>query len=148
MTVNERIKDLLKASKHTQKELSEAIQVPRATVGTWVNGRDIPAQFIIPICGFLECSAQYLLTGQEAKKEHAPEISRNGLEMLEIFELLPEREQLLEIGRLQKTIEPMIGDLHRLRYYNAAIMDEIKRREEESKQGEKAGGQSSGERAV
>lgn len=100
MTINERLKDLLKASKHTQLELSEAIQTPKSTVNTWVKlGRDIPAQFIIPICGFLGCSAEYLLTGQETKKHPAlGDIPENGVTLLRIFLDLPQREQDALLG--------------------------------------------------
>jgi len=68
------------------------------TTGWKQRNTDPPAKYIAPICEYLGCSIEYLLTGQETKKEPVPEISENGLEFLQYFEQLTEREQLLLIG--------------------------------------------------
>ena len=108
MTINERLKQLLKEAKHTQLELSEAISVPRSTVNTWIKlGRDIPAQNVIQICGFLGCSVEYLLTGQDAKKGPVPGISEDEREMLELFQKIPYKDQQRLIGRLQQVVSPL-----------------------------------------
>ena len=54
-----------------------------------------------------DCSLEYLLTGEETKKEPVPGISENGREMLALYERLPERQQILLIGRLQEMVEPL-----------------------------------------
>ena len=77
------------------------------TTGWKQRGTDPPAKYIAQICEFLGCSPEYLLTGQEAKKEPAPGISENGREMLALYERLPERQQILLIGRLQEMVEPL-----------------------------------------
>jgi len=149
MTISERLFDIMDQKKVTAYSLCQKLGIGTSTVNNWKNrNTDPPAKYIVPICEYLNCSIEYLLTGQETEKAPVPEISRNGLEMLEIYELLPEREQVMEIGRLQAIIEPMIGDLHRLRYYNAEIMDDIKRREKEGWPDSEAGGQSSSVKAV
>lgn len=66
---------------------------------------------VIPVCEFLGCSLEYLLTGQETEKAPAPGMSENGREMLELYEKLPEREQLLLIGRLQEMTAPLLGEV-------------------------------------
>ena len=45
------------------------------------------------------------------KKAPAPGISENGREMLELYEKLPEREQILLIGRLQEMTAPLLGEV-------------------------------------
>lgn len=47
---------------------------------------------------------------EETEKAPAPGMSENGREMLELFEQLSEREQLLLIGRMQEMAAPMLGD--------------------------------------
>lgn len=46
----------------------------------------------------------------EVEKAPAPEISENGREMLDLYERLSEREQLLLLGRLQEMVAPMLGE--------------------------------------
>lgn len=112
MTVNERVSSVLKSKKATQRDLAAEIGVSTSTLNNWLKlGRDIPAQYIVPICEFLNTSPAYLLTGEETKKAPAPGISENGREMLELYEKLPEREQLLLIGRLQEMTAPLLGDV-------------------------------------
>ena len=57
----------------------------------------------------------YFLTGSdtepETKKAPAPGIAENGREMLELYEKLPEREQILLIGRLQEMTAPLLGEV-------------------------------------
>lgn len=155
MTISERLFSEMDARGVRAVDLCRELGINTSVTTGWKQrNTDPPAKYIIRICKFLGCSVEYLLTGeepaQETKKEPAREISRNGLEMLEIYELLPEREQLLEIGRLQAIIEPMIGDLHRLKYYDAEVMDDIRRQEQERKDkaGRGPGGVSSGGKAV
>lgn len=112
MTVNERVSSVLKSKKATQRDLAAEIGVSTSTLNNWLKlGRDIPAQYIVPICEFLNTSPAYLLTGEETKKVPAPGISENGREMLELYEKLPEREQLLLIGRLQEMTAPLLGEV-------------------------------------
>ena len=74
---------------------------------------EIDARHIIPICKFLGCSVNFLLTGEKEKKAPAIEISENGCEMLELYELLPERDQLLLLGRLQEMTAPLLSSKER-----------------------------------
>lgn len=76
----------------------------------------------------LECSVDYLLgrtsemltpgadqtpppVQEEADSpEDVPGLSSNAAEMLELFELLPPREQVLFIGRLQEAVTRTVGE--------------------------------------
>lgn len=46
----------------------------------------------------------------EIEKAPIPDMSENGREMLELYQRLSEREQLLLLGRLQEMVSPMLGD--------------------------------------
>ena len=52
----------------------------------------------------------FLLTGSETEKAPVPGISENGREMLALYEKLPEREQVLLLGRLQEMTAPLLGE--------------------------------------
>lgn len=76
----------------------------------------------------LECSVDYLLgrtsemltpgadqtpppvQEEEDSPGDAPRLSSNAAEMLELFELLPPREQVLFIGRLQEAVARTVGE--------------------------------------
>ena len=66
--ITNRIKDLLKNNKSlSQKELATYLQKAPSTISQWLTqNRDIPAECIIPICEYLDCSINWLLTGTEA----------------------------------------------------------------------------------
>ncbi|MGM9310799.1 hypothetical protein [Flavonifractor plautii] len=99
----------------TAYALSKFIGVNTTTTTNWKNrGTDPPAKYIAPICEFLGCSVSYFLTGSdtepETKRAPALEISENGREMLALYEKLPEREQVLLLGRLQEMTAPLLGE--------------------------------------
>lgn len=110
MTISERLFEELEVRGLSAYGLSKALGI-RATVASNWKQRDTdpPAKYIIPICEYLGCSIEYLLTGKEPEKAPALEISENGREMLALYERLPEREQLLLLGRLQEMTAPLLG---------------------------------------
>lgn len=72
MTINEKIVQGLTFSGKTQKELAESIKVSKSTLNNWLKlGRDIPAQYIVPICEFIGTSVDYMLYG-EGDAPHSP----------------------------------------------------------------------------
>lgn len=78
------------------------------TTGWKQRNTDPPSKYIAPICEYLGCSVEYLLTGQgvqDTKKEPTQEMSLDELEMLELFRALPYKEQQRAIGRLQTLVE-------------------------------------------
>ena len=66
MLIGERLQTELTNKGLKQKELALAISVPTSTINNWIKkSRDIPSQYIIPICEFLKISVPYFLTGKE-----------------------------------------------------------------------------------
>lgn len=117
MTISERLFDEISRRNLTAYGLCKALGINPTTTTNWrQRNTDPPAKYILPICEFLGCSVEYLLTGEDAgapvviKKEPAPGISENGREMLALYEKLSERDQLLLLGRLQEMASPMLGD--------------------------------------
>lgn len=109
MTICERMFALMDERNLSAYGLCQALGVVTSTTTTWKQrNTDPPAKHIYRICEYLGCSVEYLLTGQETKKDPSPDISENGREMLELFERLPDREQVLLIGRLQEMVSPML----------------------------------------
>ncbi len=104
MTISERLFSELERRNLTAYALCQTLGINTTTTTNWKQrGTDPPAKFLIPICEFLGCSLEYLLTGQEVnlKREPAPEISPNEREMLSYFGQLSERDQLLLIGEVR-----------------------------------------------
>lgn len=117
MTICERLFDELELRGLTAYGLAKVLGVHPTTISNWKQrNTDPPSKYIIAICGFIGCSIEYLLTGEDAgapvviKKEPVPGISENGREMLALYEKLSERDQLLLLGRLQEMASPMLGD--------------------------------------
>lgn len=109
MKICERMFALLDEKGLSASGLSKALGVGTNQTTNWKQrNTDPPAKYIVPICEYLGCSVEYLLTGQETEKAPVPGISENGREMLELYERLPERDQLLLLGRLQEMVAPLL----------------------------------------
>lgn len=108
MTICERLFEIMDKKGLNSASLCHAVGASSSTVANWkTRNTDPAAKFIVPICEFLGCSIEYLLTGKETKKDPFSDISKNGREMLELYEQLPEREQFILLGRLQEMVSPL-----------------------------------------
>lgn len=114
MTICERMFEIMDKKGVTSYQIGKTLGLAKSTLSNWKSrNTDPPAQYLVPICNLLHCSVSYLLTGQdetETEKAPVPGISENGCEMLELFEQLPEREQILLIGRLQEMVSPVSSE--------------------------------------
>lgn len=107
MTINERLFAELERKHLSAAGLCKILGIGTGQTTTWKQrGTDPPAKYIAPICKYLGCSLEYLLTGEE-KEPHPATLSENSQEMLKLYELLPEREQLILLGRLQEMTAPL-----------------------------------------
>lgn len=103
MTICERLFDELDSRNLTAYGLCQTLGINTTTTSNWKQrGTDPPAKYIVPICEYLGCSLEYLLTGQESatetRKVPSPGISRRGQELLSYFEQLGEYEQGVVLG--------------------------------------------------
>lgn len=101
-TVTARLFAILKESGKTAKALSQATGIPESTISNWKNkNRDIPSDYIIPICEFLGISCEYLLTGNEEQKNPFATDQRDQ-ELLKLFHNLTGEGKLRLIGRAEE----------------------------------------------
>lgn len=111
MTFPERLAELIGPSRGSASRLSEAVGVSRSVVNEWLHDRKRPSmENIISLAQYFSVTTDYLLCVTNANKAPAPGLTENGREMLELFDQLSEREQLLLLGRLQEMVSPIQGD--------------------------------------
>ena len=62
MKFKERIKDELKATDYTQKEIAEHLNIDPANITNWKTGKNVPSiETLFELCKLLNISADYLL---------------------------------------------------------------------------------------
>lgn len=100
MEFRERLAELIGPGRGSASRLSEAVGASRSLVQSWIKGEKKPSmEYIIALARYFSVTTDDLLCySLENKKGPVPGMSGNGLEMLEVFELLSEREQVLLIG--------------------------------------------------
>ena len=80
------------------------------SIGGWKAGKWPNSEIVFKIATRLDVSCDRLLLGRETENVPVPGISENGREMLALYEKLPEREQVLLLGRLQEMTAPLLGE--------------------------------------
>lgn len=114
MNFAERLDELMAEKKMNSLRLSKEIGGSDRVIGAWRKGEYEPKlESLIRLAEFFDVSLDYLAGRSDVremsiKKEPAPEISENGQEVLKIYNRLPEREQLLLLGRLQERYAPVL----------------------------------------
>lgn len=116
MKFAERLTGLMQERGMNKLSLGKAIGISDRVVGSWVKGENGPKlENASAVADFFGVSLDYLAGRSDVrevgtKKEPAPVISGNGQEMLALYERLPEREQILLLGRLQEMAAPLLGE--------------------------------------
>ena len=114
MNFAERLDELMAETKMNSLRLSKEIGGSDRVIGAWRKGEYEPKlESLIRLADFFNVSLDYLAGRSDVremsiKKEPAPEISENGQEVLKIYNRLPEREQLLLLGRLRERYAPVL----------------------------------------
>ena len=80
------------------------------SISGWKAGKWPNSEIVFKIATRLDVSCDRLLRGQDTEKAPVPGISENGREMLALYEKLPERKQVLLLGRLQEMTTPLLDD--------------------------------------
>ena len=109
MTICERLFHELDSRNLTAYALSKFIGVNTTTTTNWKQrGTDPPAKYIVPICEFIGCTLEYLLTGVDLKKETSTEIrgiSDEGLEIGALWDQLDKPGQAIILGKIYERLE-------------------------------------------
>lgn len=107
MSIQEIIIATLQHEGLTQKGLASNIDVSSSTLNNWLKlGRDIPSQYIIPICEFLKITPQYLLSGQDTEKKLVSGLTEDEQKILNYYAQLTEEQKDYikgEMARLNMT---------------------------------------------
>lgn len=115
MKFSERLADLMAENGLNKLSFAKKIGVSDRVVGSWVKEENAPKlESAIVVAEYFGVSLDYLSGRSDVreigtKKDPALEISENGREMLRLYERLPERDQLLLLGRLQEMAAPLLG---------------------------------------
>ena len=101
MNISQKVQDELKKHNLTQKQLSNHLSIATSTINNWIKlNRSIPAEYIIPICEFLNITPYYLLTGKEKEEfENIPE-----QELLESYRKLSDFEKGEVLGDIKRRV--------------------------------------------
>lgn len=115
MKFADRLTSLMAENGMTKLSLGNAINVSDRVVGAWVKSENGPKlENAVAVADYFGVSLDYLAGRTDVrevctKKEPVPEISENGREMLELYERLSQRDQLLLLGRLQEMAAPLLS---------------------------------------
>lgn len=92
--MGERLKNAIKTSNYSQKELSAILRISEDSITRYIQEKQSPKiDTLAMICEALNISIIWLLTGKEGET-----LTENEKELLTLFRELPEREQIKIIG--------------------------------------------------
>ena len=104
MTITDRIYDLCKERGKTAKDVCDMLEIRTSTMSTWrTRGNNPPAEYLERIADFLGVTIHYLVTGKEMPAQRYTTAEQD--ELLELFDMLPERKRYEFIGELKGYIK-------------------------------------------
>lgn len=122
MTLGQRIKLRRKQIGISQKGLSKAVGVSDSSISLWESDHTAPrGENLHELASALQCSPTWILFGDEDKTPESPrqlddiqQLSENELEMLRLFRVLPESEQLAQMNGMRSRVKNFIRQLNGL----------------------------------
>lgn len=100
MSIINKIVEIASSKNISQQILCDKMGISSGTFSTWkARQTDPPAKYLACICEALGVSLDYLLTGKE--KSLPAELSEDKQNLLEMFDLLTEREKGIIIGEMR-----------------------------------------------
>lgn len=96
MTIGNRLKAWRKANNWKTTEISEKTGISTGALSNYENDkREISSEFLLKLREIYNADIYYILTGVKQN-----DLTKNDIELLKYFKVLPEREQLIEIGKM------------------------------------------------
>jgi transcriptional regulator with XRE-family HTH domain len=109
MTICERLFLLLGEKRGQQELLAAHIGVAPTTITNWKKrNTDPPAKLIVPICDFLDCSTDFLLTSESSTlATKITDLSVDGVRVGKMWDGLDERSKTIVMAKIYERQEAM-----------------------------------------
>ena len=92
--ITERILDLVQKSGETDKNILENSKISKSSLTEWRKGKAKPStDAIIKLAQYFHVSTDYLLLGKVSEQSIIPALSKDDLELLELYHQLSELDQ-------------------------------------------------------
>ena len=122
ITLGQRIKLRRKQVGLSQKSLSKAVGVSDSSISLWESDHTAPrGENLHELASALQCSPTWILFGDEDKTPDSPrqlndpmQLTENEMEMLRLYRVLPESEQLAQMHVLKGRVKNFIRQLNGL----------------------------------
>lgn len=94
MDICQNLNSILKKRKISQKKLCQQIGITESKLSYWLTkGKNIPSEYIVPICKYLNISPIFLLTGQESDSKNQITLSKEEIEFIKEYRYLSDKSQ-------------------------------------------------------
>lgn len=94
MDICQRLNNIIKERKITQKELCHNINVIESKLSYWLNkSKSIPAEYIVPISNYLNISPYFLLTGKDYDPDNKIVLSADENKIIKEYRYLSDKSK-------------------------------------------------------
>lgn len=122
ITLGQRIKQRRKQVGLRQKDLSKAVGVSESSISLWESDHTAPrGENLHELASALQCSPTWILFGDNDKTPNEPrqlddlqQLTKNEMEMLKLFRVLPESEQIAQVSGMRARVKNFIRKLNGL----------------------------------
>lgn len=105
MEIINNLLEIMKNKGITAYQLEKDVGINQTTFYNWKKGKQPPADKLLKIITYMEVSPNEVFG-----YEQTPKLTENEKELLELFQQLPEREQIKFIARLEDKVEQIKGE--------------------------------------
>lgn len=105
-TIGTRLKQWRKSNNLPMTEVCKKANIAQSALSDYENDKSIPGgKILLQLYRSFDIDIQFILTG-----EHTQTLTTNQQELLDIFDKLPEREQIKFIGRMEEALIKYKGE--------------------------------------